>query len=466
LKAVFRDRQDPLIPIVDRGGSVLVVGLGSSGMSAANLLARAGCRVEVSEKTEREDFSMDLSYLEPAVRVHWGGHPLELFEGRDLVIVSPGVPVDLEPLTRAAENGIPVLGEMELAFRLTTVPWVAVTGSNGKSTTVTLLDLMAREDDLKVSTGGNIGTPVTAFVGKTVGLDFIIAEVSSFQLETTEMFQPVIAALLNLSPDHLDRYKDEEEYVAAKARIFSAMDQNDWAIFNADDPGTLKIVMGAKADVFPFSRLSRPERGAFLEDGWITLSDGKHEHRILEKRSVALAGTHNLENALAAVAVAWKMGVSPGAMAEVLRTFKGLEHRMELVGYIRGIGIYNDSKGTNVGATLRSLEGFGREVTLILGGKDKGTSYQPLLEPIQRKVSLLILLGEAADRMEETFRGVTRIVRVKGVDEAVREAVQFTKPGSKILFSPACSSFDMFSGFEERGWAFKDAARKYMEISQ
>jgi UDP-N-acetylmuramoylalanine--D-glutamate ligase len=458
--------QDPLIPIVDQGGSVLIVGLGSSGISAANLLARAGCRVEVSEKTEREGSSIDLSALDPAVRIHWGGHPRELFEKHDLVIISPGVPVNLEPLRKAAAKGIPVIGEMELAFRMTTVPWVAVTGSNGKSTTVTLLDLMAREGNLKVATGGNLGPPVTTFVEETSGLDFVIAEVSSFQLETTEMFRPVIAALLNLSPDHLDRYASEEDYIAAKARIFSRMGQNDWAIFNADDPGTLKIVMGIKADVFPFSRLSRPERGAFLEGGWITVSDGRIENRILEKKSVALAGTHNLENALAAVAVAWKMGVSADAMAEVLKAFKGLEHRMELVGHFRDIAIYNDSKGTNVGATLRSLEGLGKEVTLILGGKDKGTSYQPLLEPIRRKVSLLILLGEAADRMEETFQNATRIVRVKGVEEAVKEAVQSTRPGSEILFSPACSSFDMFSGFEERGWAFKKAVRKYMGVNQ
>jgi UDP-N-acetylmuramoylalanine--D-glutamate ligase len=412
----------------------------------------------------REESSVNMRQLEKAVQVRWGGHPWELFEERDLIIVSPGVPGDLEPLKRAASKGIPVIGEMELAFRLTTVPWVAVTGSNGKSTTVTLLDLMAREGNIKVVTGGNLGTPVTRFIEEAAGVAFVVAEVSSFQLETVDTFRPDIGALLNISPDHLDRYPNEKEYVAAKARIFSRMHRGDWAIFNADDEATVKIVKGTEADLFPFSRSSQPERGAFLRNGWITISEAGRIHMIREARSLALAGTHNLENALAAVAVAWKMGVPTQAMAEVLRDFKGLEHRMELVGYFRGVPLFNDSKGTNVGATLRSLEGLGNEVILILGGKDKGTSYQPLMELIRRKVSYLILFGEAADRMEEVFRDEARILRVQGVDEAVKEAIDHARPGNEILFSPACSSFDMFSGFEERGWVFKKAAWKYMEM--
>jgi len=466
LKAFFRDREDPLARIVEKGGSVLVVGLGDSGFSAANLLARMGCRVSVSERGAREESCMDLSLLEPGVRVHWGGHPWELFEKTDLVIVSPGVPTNVEPLTRSASMGIPVIGEMELAFRLTTVPWVAVTGSNGKSTTVTLLDLMAREGGVKVLTGGNLGTPVTSFVEETAGQDFVVAEVSSFQLETIESFHPTIAALLNLSPDHLDRYAGLEEYVAAKARIFSRMGGGDQVVYNADDPGTVEVVSRVGADFFPFSGHLSPEKGVFLENCRIKIRDDGKKQGVLEKRSIVLAGTHNLENALAAVAIAWKMGVPPEAMAKVLRTFKGLEHRMELVGYFRGVPIYNDSKGTNVGATLRSLEGLKGRVILILGGKDKGTSYQPLLEPIRRKVQHLILLGEAADRMEEVFHGAARILRVKSLDEAVKKAVENARPGSEILFSPACSSFDMFSGFEERGLVFKDAARKFMEMTR
>jgi UDP-N-acetylmuramoylalanine--D-glutamate ligase len=465
MNLVFRDSQDPLAGIVERGGSILVVGLGDSGISAANLMARAGCRVTVSERGERGQTCADLSLLEPGVEVVWGGHPWELFGGSDLVVVSPGVPSDIEPLARSVSKGIPVIGEMELAFRLTSVPWVCVTGSNGKSTTVTLLDLMARRGGLKVVTGGNIGTPATSFVGQTEGLDFLIAEVSSFQLETTENFHPSIAALLNLSPDHLDRYSDYGEYVAAKARIFSRMEPGDKAVYNADDPGTVELISGIRADLFPFTRRVQPVEGAYLENRRIRVRDGKRDEEIVGKGAIALSGTHNLENALAAVAVGWKMGIPPRAMAEVLRTFRGLEHRMELVGHFRGVPIFNDSKGTNVGATLRSLEGLGDRVILILGGKDKGTSYEPLRGPIRRKVPLLILLGEAADRMERAFQGATRILRVGSVDEAVKEAIQNARPGSEILFSPACSSFDMFSGFEERGLVFKSASRKYLEMA-
>ena len=461
----FRDRNDPLAGILGKGGKVLVLGLGRSGISAANLLARMGCRVIVTEKKEREHVPGGAAIFEPGVEIHWGGHPAELFEKSDLVIVSPGVPTDLAPLARSRSRGIPVIGEMELAFRLTTVPWVAVTGSNGKSTTVTLLDLMARLGGVKVATGGNLGTPATSFVEDEKKLDFLIAEVSSFQLETVETFRPRIAALLNLSPDHLDRYPGMAQYVEAKARVFSLMGSGDTAVFNADDPGTVVIAAAASAEKLPFSRSSCPGKGVFVEGGCIRIRDGRETREIVSVRSIALTGTHNLENSLAATAVAWKMGIPARETAQALRTFGGLEHRMELVGHFRGVPVYNDSKGTNVGATLRSLEGLGGQVILILGGKDKGTPYEPLLEPIQRKVQLLILLGEAADRMEKSFRGAARILRVRDLDRAVKEAMKEARHGTEILFSPACSSFDMFSSFEERGRAFKEAAAKYMEMS-
>jgi len=462
----FRDMNDPLIPLLSRGAPVLVIGLGISGISAANLLTRMGCAVEVSEKAKREDSMVDMSRLDPSITVHWGGHPAELFERFPLIIISPGVPRDLEPLKMADEKEAKVLGEMELAFRLTTVPWVAVTGSNGKSTTVTLLDLMAREDGLNISTGGNLGTPVTQFVDADEDPDFILAEVSSFQLETIETFRPMIAAMLNISPDHLDRHADVEEYVEAKLKIFSQMNENDLAVLNDDDDWIRSVTEDLSVCRFPFSRKHLLTKGAFVKEGWIVVRDGDDNFPVAATNSLALAGSHNVENALAATAMAWKMGIEPGAMARVLQSFTGLEHRMELLGYFRGVPVYNDSKGTNVGATIRSLEGMGGNVILILGGKDKGTSYRPLGEVISRKASHLILLGEAARRMEEAFRGTADIVVVKDLDEAVRVAVQRARSGSEILFSPACSSFDMFSGFEERGRVFKEAARKYMGLAR
>jgi UDP-N-acetylmuramoylalanine--D-glutamate ligase len=457
---------DPLIALLGGGSPVLVVGLGSSGLSAANLLAHMGCVVEVSEKSKREDSMVDLSQLHPSIKVHWGGHPVELFGRFPLIIISPGVPHDIEALKVASEKGAKILGEMELAFRLTTAPWVTVTGSNGKSTTVTLLDLMARDEGLRVSTGGNLGTPVTQFVNRGEDPEFILAEVSSFQLETVEAFHPLIAAMLNISPDHLDRHSGIKDYVAAKSRIFSRMDEKDWAVLNDDDDWVKKVTEDLSVRRFPFSRKHLLAKGVYIKEGWIVVREEGKEYPVVSTNSLALAGTHNLENALAATAVAGRMGVGRGPIARVLQSFAGLEHRMELLGYFRGVPVYNDSKGTNAGATIRSLEGLGGDVILILGGKDKGTSYGPLEKIIRKKVSHLILLGEAAERMADAFKGAADIVVVKDLDEAVRVAVQRARSGSEILFSPACSSFDMFSGFEERGRVFKEAARKYMGLAR
>ena len=455
---------DPLISLLGGGRSVLVVGLGNSGISTANLLAGLGSKVEVSEKTKREDSMVDMSRLDPSITVHWGGHPVKLFSRFPLIIVSPGVPHDIKALNAASENGAMIIGEMELAYRMTTAPWVAVTGSNGKSTTVTLVKLMASEEGLQVLTGGNLGTPVTSFVNESKPPDFILAEVSSFQLETVQSFRPSIAAILNLSPDHLDRHASVEEYVNAKLRIFSQMDETDWAVLNDDDKWLSKVTENLTLKRFPFSRNHPLNQGAFIREGWIVVREKGDEYPVASTNSLVLAGTHNLENALAATAIACRMGIGSGSMAGVLKSFAGLEHRMELLGYFRGVPVYNDSKGTNVGATIRSLEGLGKDVILILGGKDKGTSYEPLEAVIRKKVNHLILLGEAASRMEKAFCDAADIVVVNSLDEAVRVAVQRARPGSEILFSPACSSFDMFTGYEERGRVFKKVARKYMGL--
>jgi UDP-N-acetylmuramoylalanine--D-glutamate ligase len=461
----LRDIKDPLARIIEQGGPALVVGLGRSGVEAANLLRGYRCEVHASERSAREDFTFALNGLNPDVQVHWGGHPGELFTRFPLVVVSPGVPGDLPALKAAAESGAMVIGEMELAYRLTSGPWVAVTGSNGKSTTVTLVDLMAGEDGVRVMTGGNLGTPVTSFVEDSKGVDFIVAEVSSFQLETVDRFRPRIGAFLNISPDHLDRHPDLDTYIGAKARMFTNMTADDIAVTNCQDQRVQEVAGKTPAAMFPFSRSASLDKGAFVRQGRLVLRDEGGEYDIMKAREILIPGNHNLENALAASAVAWKMGVSTDAMRRVLKTFPGLEHRMELLGYFRGVPVYNDSKGTNVGATVKSIEGLGGNVVLILGGKDKGTSYEPLVEPIRRKVSNLILLGEAADRMEEAFKGTAEITRVESLEDSVRVAVEHSRPGSEILFSPACSSFDMFNSFEERGLAFKKAARKYMGMA-
>jgi UDP-N-acetylmuramoylalanine--D-glutamate ligase len=465
MPVTLRDIKDPLGRIIEQGGSVLVVGLGRSGIEAAKLLSRYGCDVQVSERSARNDFSLDMTELNPTVTIHWGGHPEKLFTRFPLVVVSPGVPRDLPALEAAVENGALVIGEMELAYRLTKVPWVAVTGSNGKSTTVTLVDLMAGEGGVRAFTGGNLGTPVTSFVEEAAGDDYIVAEVSSFQLETVDTFRPSIGAFLNISPDHLDRHPDLEDYIGAKVRLFDNMTPDDIAVTNADDELVQEVTGHVAAARFPFTRAGILKAGCFVRQGRLVVRDKSGEHDIMEAREILIPGNHNLENSLAAVAIAWKMGVRVEAMKKVLKTFPGLEHRMELLGYFRGVPVYNDSKGTNVGATVRSIEGLGGRVVLILGGKDKGTSYEPLVEPIRRKVSKLILLGEAADRMEQELKGSAQITRVETLEDSVRVAVEHARPGNQILFSPACSSFDMFESYEERGLAFKEAARKYMGMA-
>ena len=458
----FRDPSDPVRSHIEQRRPALVVGLGRSGASVARLLSGLGCPVEVSEAMSPSQIPALPSGLPPGLVIHWGGHPSELFRRFDLVVVSPGVPTDTPALAAARESGARVIGEMELAFRMSTMPWVAVTGTNGKSTTTTLLEHLARQSGVSAAVGGNLGTPACDLVMESPDAAWLVAEVSSFQLETIETFRPSIALLLNVTPDHLDRYPDEASYVAAKGRVFQNMGPDDWAVLNAEDPIVQSLAALIPCRRLPFARNLRLDRGVMMEGGQIVLMEDGEKIHVIDARKLALAGTHNQENAMAAVGAGHLMGVGTDAMARVLATFTGLEHRMELVGYYRGVPIYNDSKGTNVGATLRSLEGLGRDVILVLGGKDKGAPYDPLRSLITEKVRLQILLGEAAARMVAELGDLTDTRVVDSLDEAVRTALDEARPGSEILFSPACSSYDMFRNYEERGRLFKDLARRYM----
>lgn len=464
MKVPFRSRKDPLKKLVGRKKPVLVVGLGRSGFAAANMLAGLGCSVVVSEMRTEAEFGFGLNGLDPSVKVEWGGHPASLFLEFPLVVLSPGVPAQTEAVREAAAKNIKVIGEMELAFRLSAKPWVAVTGSNGKSTTTTLLGLFAKEAGIKVVVGGNLGTPSAELVERETDAEFVVAEVSSFQLETMEKFKPAVAVMLNISPDHLDRYEREADYVAAKASIFANMDESCTAVVNMDDPVVMEMSRDVRAQLYYFSRKSFLETGVSLKEDWITIQDEVISARVLEAGKVAMTGFHNLENALAAVAAGYRMGIDLEAMARVLTAFEGLEHRMELVEYYRGVPIYNDSKGTNVGATLSSLAGIRGRAILIMGGKDKGAPYAPMKDLIQRKVRLMILVGEAARKMNEELGGTVETVISTSLDEAVRTALDRARPGDEILFSPACSSFDMFKNFEERGRVFKDLVHRYVGI--
>jgi UDP-N-acetylmuramoylalanine--D-glutamate ligase len=461
----FRDKNDPLREIIENRGPALVVGMGRSGIAAANLLYSLGCPVTINELMDRESYKGSTGDLDAGVKIAWGGHPEEVFEGKSLIVLSPGVPPESLPLGRSEKGGPRVVGEMELAFRLSGIPWVAVTGTNGKSTTTTLIGEFAKAAGVEVLVGGNLGTPAGELVQEDSDAAWLVAEVSSFQLETIETFRPSIAALLNISPDHLDRYPHQEAYIRAKSNMFLNMRQEDEVIINADDPLVVRMTSGVPPRAIPFTRTGDPETGVALEDGWIVIRDGQTRQKVIATGKIAMTGTHNLENCLAAVAVGWRMGIDSRSMAKVMRSFPGLEHRMELVGYIRGVPVYNDSKGTNVGATVRSLEGFSGHVILILGGRDKGTPFDPLREPVSRKVGLLILVGEAAGRLQDSLSDTTETIRAPSLEKAVKAAIDRARPGSVILFSPACSSFDMFGSFEERGRVFKRIVHRYLEMN-
>lgn len=438
---------------MDVGGKkVTVLGLARTGAAAALFLARRRAEVTASDLKPRESLESDLGQLEKAgVRLVLGGHPEAIFADSQLVIQSPGVPADLPVLKKAEEAGIEVISELELAYRYLNMPLIAVTGTNGKSTTTTLLGQMFARSRRKAFVGGNLGTPLIQAVDEP-DLEYAIAEVSSFQLERIRRFRPWISLFLNLSADHLDRHADYEQYVQAKARIFMNQQGDDVAVVNGDDPEVMRI--------FPQSRMKRITFGR--EKGDISLNqDGiiarvGREERFYPLLAPGLLGIHNQENAMAAVAAAQLCELAPEAIAQTLSDFPGLPHRLEFVREIGGVSYFNDSKATNVGAVKKSLLSFSKPVVLIAGGKDKGCDFRPLLPEVKERVRVAILFGEAKERIRKELGPSVSAQLVDDLKQAVLKAASSAEPGDVVLLSPACSSFDMFSNFEERGGRFKE----------
>lgn len=435
-----------------------VVGAGASGVAAAERLLAEGEAVTLLDERSREAVEASLGRPLPAGVSFREGR----MEARDvplagLVVLSPGVPRERLPLALLAGAGVPVWGELELAFRRFRGKTAAVTGTNGKSTVTTLLGLMAERAFGRAFAGGNLGTPFVAAAG--LDCEWAVVEASSFQLESIDAFRPAVAVLLNLTEDHRDRYPDFASYAEAKMRIFRNQDGSDAAVVNADDPEVASRLGAVRAAVVSFS-LSRPvEPGVFLAGTDMVRRDGGPEERY-PVASLRIRGTQNVENAMAAIAAARRMGVPAGVVREVLSTFPGLPHRVEFVRAVDGVPYYNDSKGTNVGAVIKALEGFSEPVVLIAGGKDKGVDFRPLREPLSRKGRAAVLIGEAAGRMERELAGTVPIGRAGTLPEAVRKARELARAGDVVVFSPACSSYDMFRNFEERGERFRDAVRE------
>jgi UDP-N-acetylmuramoylalanine--D-glutamate ligase len=437
-----------------KGKKVTVVGLARSGAAAARALNALGAIVTVTDKKPLDQLTAVTTSLGSGIAVEAGGHPERIFVESDLIVLSPGVP-KIAPVLQAQRQGVKVISELELAWLLSDAPYIGITGTNGKSTVTTLVGLMLAKAKQNVLVAGNIGNALTEDVSHLTGKDWIVAELSSFQLEDIETFRPRIATILNVTQDHLDRYASLQEYGEAKARIFMNQQHEDYLVLNFDDPIVKSYTRRTAATVIPFSRQLRFNPGACVLDGHLIFNG----RRVIAVNELKISGVHNLENALAATALSILAGADVRSVAEVLRTFPGLEHRLEFVRTKGGVSYINDSKGTNVGAVIKSVEGFTQPVILIAGGLDKGSDFSPLFDLFKRQVKLLVLIGKAADKMAKVLGTATETVLAPSLQEAVRLASTRAARGDVVLLSPACASFDMFRDFEDRGRQFKEAVK-------
>lgn len=396
--------------------------------------------------------------LDAGITVETGEHGERTFREQDLIVVSPGVPFDMPQLARVRERGIPVIGEVELAYRFLKGNIVAVTGSNGKTTTTTLAGDVLAASGRDTLVGGNIGTPAISFIEAATDQTWIVLEISSFQLESIVEFRPRIAAVLNVTPDHLDRHYTFDNYVAAKARIFENQTADDAAVLNADDATCVAMAANVRSRLYWFSRTREVERGAFVRGSEIIWRDGDREQSLMPVTEISLKGAHNLENVLAAVSVGMLVKADPTAIRRAVEEFRAVEHRLEYAGTVRGVEYYNDSKATNVDATIKALESFPGRVHLILGGKDKGSDYTLLNELIAERVKRVYTIGAAAGKIESQVRGA-EVIRSQTLQNAVQRAWALATPGDVVLLAPACASFDQFESYEHRGRVFKELVR-------
>jgi UDP-N-acetylmuramoylalanine--D-glutamate ligase len=443
-----------------RGRRVTVMGLARSGLAACRLLRSVGAEVIGTDVREAGALPPDVAALGAAgVRLVLGGHPPEAFARAELVVLSPGVPGEHPGLAVARARGVPVLGELELAYRSTTAEFVAITGTNGKTTTTALTGALLAASGRPVVVGGNIGRPLAA---EALGIPpgaWVVAEVSSFQLETADAFRPRVAAVLNVTPDHLDRHGSLAAYTELKGRIFRRQGRDDWAVLNADDAGAAALAGRGSGRPLWFSRRAPVSEGAWVREGWVTLRLAGADHPVCPVGEIFLRGAHNLENVLAATACAGALGVVPEALRTAIRAFRGVRHRIEWIRERGGVAYYNDSKGTNVDATLKALAAFHEPIVLIAGGRDKGQRFEPLADAARGRVRAAVLIGEGQGTLGPPLRQVTRVEEAASMGEAVRRAAALALPGDVVLLSPACASFDMFRDYEHRGDVFADEVR-------
>lgn len=433
-----------------KGAKVLVVGMKRTGMAAASLLAREGAAVRATDLKPLETLPGARESIERL------GIPFEtqspgVFEGCDAIVISPDVPADLPELEAARQRGVRVIGDLELAAPFLEGRTIGVTGSNGKTTTTTLIGHILRESGVAAQVGGNIGTPVCAMVETSREGMWNVLELSSFQLETIDTFHADIGVVLNLTQNHLDRHHTMERYAAAKARLIETQQGGDTAVLNADDAWCFALGMRRPAQARWFSLVMHPEAGARVQGDHVLL-DGSPLLRLAE---IPIRGWHNVQNVMAAALVASRVGVSRQAIAAAVRTFRAVEHRLEFVRTLGGVDFYNDSKATSVDAALKALDAFEGGLWVILGGKDKGSDYTPLRDPLARKAHAALLIGAAAGKIAGQLHGAASLVDAGTLDAALAHAWKHARPGDTVLLAPACASFDQFDSFEHRGETFK-----------
>jgi UDP-N-acetylmuramoylalanine--D-glutamate ligase len=445
---------------------VLVVGLGRSGVASALFLKSRGASVTVSDAKSQDQLREEIpALLDQGIVVETGGHGDRTFQDQDLIVVSPGIPLDSQPIEQARALGALVIGEIELASQFLSGPIVAITGSNGKTTTTTLVGEILAKSGIKTLVGGNIGKAAISLAEEATPETAIVLEVSSFQLETVRRFRPKIAVILNITPDHLDRHRTFANYVDAKARIFENQTTEDFTVLNADDPACFELASRTHSQVFWFSRKSGVEQGAFVQGGHIQFRRKNSDVDIMPIAEIPLKGAHNVENVLASVCGTLLMGCDPNQVRKAICEFKAVEHRLEYVATVGGVDYYNDSKATNVDATVKALESFPANIHLILGGKDKGSDYSALNDLLRQRVKRVYTVGAAAEKIQLQIRGVAEIFAAGTIQSAVQHAAASAQPGDIVLLAPACASFDQFQNYEHRGRVFRELVLTLRETS-
>ena len=442
-----------------KGKKVLVVGLGKTGEAVCKFLLSQGARVGVSEKKTEEELGKKFPlWVNKGVTVEAGQHQPQSFLQADLIVPSPGVP-PLPELKTAQERGVKIISEIELAYNFLRGKIVGITGSNGKSTTASLTHKILQEGGVPSYLGGNIGTPLISYVDGSKDGNVYVTEISSFQLFYIEHFRASVSVFLNISPDHLDWHPSFSDYYEAKKKLILLQGEDEKAVLNQDDPLVWSLRSKAKACTYSFSREKKVYPGCFIHKGWIVLAD-TDKKRVMKVSEIPLFGLHNLENVLAATLVGHLFSLPPSGIRESIRSFRGLEHRLEKVANIQGVDFYNDSKATNVDAALKSILSFDRNIILIAGGRDKGGDFEKLRKPIQERVKKIMLIGEARHKLKKALSPTVPAEEISSLEEAVNKGFSQANPGDVILLAPACTSFDMFENFEQRGLVFKQAVFK------